>query len=98
MEWLEGQTLKHIITGKALKNTQILEITTDMAEALDAAYESGIIHRDLKPANIFVTRRGQTKLLDIGFTKLIQSPRQVVEGDGVSAIPTLDASELLPST
>src|SRR5205814_7570762 len=47
MELLEGQTLKHVITGKALKNTQILEIATDMADALDAAHESGIIHRDL---------------------------------------------------
>src|SRR3989449_6849179 len=98
MELLEGQTLKHIITGKALKNTQILEITTDMADALDAAHESGIIHRDLKPANIFLTRRGQTKILDFGLAKLIPSPRSVVEGVGVSALPTLADTENLTST
>src|SRR5207302_10425271 len=98
MELLEGQTLKHIITGKALKNTQILEITTDMADALEAAHESGIIHRDLKPANIFLTRRGQTKVLDFGLAKLVPTPRQMAEQVGVSNQPTLSGIEHLTST
>ena len=61
MEYLEGHSLKQMITDKPLSNTQILEIAIQITEALDAAHESGIIHRDLKPGNIFVTRRGQRK-------------------------------------
>ena len=61
MELLEGQTLKHMITGKPLPGAQILEITIQIADALEAAHDSGIIHRDLKPANIFLdqARAGQ---------------------------------------
>ncbi len=95
MELLEGETLKNRLSGRPMETDETLNLALQIGEALDAAHKRGIIHRDIKPANIFITIRGQAKILDFGLAKL--TPAEALSSEPPSQAATISDEEGLTS-
>src|SRR3984893_531669 len=97
MEYLEGETLKHLIGNRPVEMEKLVSIGIDVAEALDAAHAKGIVHRDIKPANIFVTTRGAAKILDFGLAKVTHEGSQALDPTDVTKTEGGNAQQHLTS-